>query len=89
MIGVHVYVFFTFFGPDLEEKEEDKKGQFLPVFEPLLFMVDISHMRMPTPASQSIEVCDICICMCMCRMRHSKHTQDYTQQQTLAYSTTL
>ena len=25
MIADHVYVFFTFFGPDLVEKEEDKK----------------------------------------------------------------
>ena len=63
MIGVHVYVCFTFFGPDLEDKEEDKKGQFLPALEPLLFTVDISHMRMTTPASQRIGVSDVCTYM--------------------------
>ena len=45
MIADHVYVFFTFFGPDLVEKEEDKKGQFSPALEPFLFTVDTSHMR--------------------------------------------
>ena len=28
MIADHVHVFFTFFGPDLVEKEEDKKSIF-------------------------------------------------------------
>ena len=38
-------MFMSFFGPDLVEKEEEKKGQFSPTLEPLLLMVDISHMR--------------------------------------------
>ena len=45
MIADHVYDFFTFFRPDLVEKEDDKKGQFSFALEPFLFTVDISHMR--------------------------------------------
>ena len=45
MIGDHVYVFFTFFGPDLEEKEEDKRRSIFARASAILFTVDITHMR--------------------------------------------
>ena len=37
MIGDHVYVFFTFFGPDPVEKEEDKKVNFRPRFSHFVY----------------------------------------------------
>ena len=46
MIGDHVYVFFTFFGPDLGEKEEDKRRSIFARASAILFTVDITHMRM-------------------------------------------
>ena len=45
MRGDPIYVFHTFFGLDLVEREKDEKGQFLPALEPCLFIVDISHLR--------------------------------------------
>ena len=45
MIGAHVYVFFTFFGPNLVEKEEDKKRSIFAHASAILFTVDITHMR--------------------------------------------
>ena len=46
MIGDHVYVFFTFFGPDLEVKEEDKRRSIFARASAILFTVDITHMRL-------------------------------------------
>ena len=37
MIGNHIDVFFTFFGADLEEKEEDAKRSIL-AFTPTIFV---------------------------------------------------
>ena len=60
MIADQVYVFFMFFGPYLVEKKEDKTGQFSPALQPLLFTVDITHMRRSW--SQDIQVsCSLCI----------------------------
>ena len=41
MIGDHVYVFITFFGPDLE----DKKRSIFARASAILLTVDITHMR--------------------------------------------
>ena len=66
MIGVPVVCLLYILQTRPGGEKEDKEINFSPVLKPLLFMVDISHMHMPTPASQSMclcEVSDICIIM--------------------------
>ena len=60
MIADHVYIFFTFFGPDLVEKEKDKKVNFWPALQPFLFTVDISHMRGVNIVQDTINFQNIC-----------------------------
>ena len=54
MIADHVYVFFTFFGPDLVEKLEDKRRSIFARASAILLTVDITHMRILTPDAGTV-----------------------------------